>query len=304
MTFLRAVTLTLPLAFAAATPQYLDDTNLTAWNFDNTQGFAWSQQALDQAYGRSYTFSDGAQSPSGATIPSFGTLRFRTASVKFDLEYPMQLPRDCNPDVKVTNDSTPNTNYLLFQCDGFNPTVETTIDFQALGWAALDYAIADIALTTSSSTNSSATSSSSTSTVNSTSTRPIGAIIGGAVGGFFVLVIVIGAFLLLSRRRVMKENPIHEPRQQISAFPLEKTRSNDPPGHSPSLPHVKSHPNAEGHIQAGHASTSTANSNSERLMHEILVRLEAGVRELHIREEEALPAYSGTGGTPALRHKG
>ncbi|KAH8798444.1 hypothetical protein DL96DRAFT_1564985 [Flagelloscypha sp. PMI_526] len=165
-------------------PQYLDDTNSTAWTFvfdssANDTSPTWTTANSSLAYGGTYQIGHWPT----------GVLKFRAMHIE-------QSPDDADSvhiiwfdwpkhHTRVPINSTDSKvfNYLLLKADGFDPGKDTYISFGRPRWVGIDYAIVD---------------GSTSKSVDSA------AIIGGIIGGVGFLAAVVVLVLWIKRYRRQK----------------------------------------------------------------------------------------------------
>ncbi|KAH8817880.1 hypothetical protein DL96DRAFT_1623595 [Flagelloscypha sp. PMI_526] len=292
------------LASARALTQYIDDTNLTAWTFDSDDWgheTDWVTRQADNAYNGTYRVGfqpSGHLTVNATSVKIYGVTAFgnsTTCNFQFGaLHDPVTVGVPGNP--KPEN---PGFNYLLFQADGLDPTLTTTIRFYAISWMAIDYAIIDYDLSTVNGGSVSPTSSSQSSNSPLRSSSPSTAvIIGGTVGGAIALGLVALVLWLVRRRNVMHNNQAQQAKQGISAFPLKNQKFDDvesPSTSSPSTYSIQHQQEADGSTNDAPPlpnSEATQSGQSPNLsVHERLARLEEEIREIRSRGVLPPPQY-------------
>ncbi|KAH8829758.1 hypothetical protein DL96DRAFT_1678414 [Flagelloscypha sp. PMI_526] len=250
------------LAFAIILPalvlakiQYLDDGDTSSWTFTGSTLTPLTWGAVTIAYPCAGCFSHGANNekpdPNKAyggtyhdgTSSLGGTIKFRGNAI---VVYGIQTAASASINFSIgglqytypgTNTSAPLLyNTVLLNATGLDESSELTVHFTinlSVGgnWALFDYAAVTVMDETSTAGSS---LSPSTSPLSVSKKQPIGAIVGGALGGIALVLLFGLAFLFMKWPRV--QNYLNKPHGQaelVSPYPLDLSFTTDSPTTSP-----------------------------------------------------------------------
>ncbi|KAH8825922.1 hypothetical protein DL96DRAFT_1610253 [Flagelloscypha sp. PMI_526] len=211
------------LCFVHAVPQYLDNTNTTAWSYVGSDG----QSSGPIFYGGSESHPDTSEAGSltfcGSTVTIYGELTNSPSHPEYKNGY-VQFTW-ANGGTSTFSHIGSAVNQSILYAEGFNPAEDTKISFQATqAEIHVDYAVVDAEPTTTTSPTSQPASSSPATTSPATTTSPtitslpasatttppspkppIGAIVGGTIGGIALLLGLLLGFCFFRRRQQSKE---------------------------------------------------------------------------------------------------
>ncbi|KAH8809583.1 hypothetical protein DL96DRAFT_1762210 [Flagelloscypha sp. PMI_526] len=224
LAFLRL--LLLPYLVWAQTTYLLDNTNLTAWTFDRGSYASVTSGSASHACQSQLAPCTGSLMFRGSSVEVFG-VSFKvvggtgTRHCQIDFNWPSG-----NQSYKWVEDSSIHSNVSFVKVGGFIPSEVSYLSFrQDVECGGLDYAVVTVEDTVS----STGLVPSSTSTARPVSTKskpPIGAIVGGTVGGVSAVLLVVALVVWRRHRKLQQADQVDrithtpEPGMDVTTPPL------------------------------------------------------------------------------------